>query len=98
MQSKLVRMQIASTIKAGSTRSRTCLKLSSDLDLNIYTNEHVTRKQRADFRDILCDRLPMDTDGWTYVHMGKKRISLQRDKKRRETGGRRSFHELTLVM
>ncbi|CAE7600274.1 ANK2 [Symbiodinium sp. CCMP2592] len=51
------------------------------VDLNIYTNENVTRQQRADFRDILCIRLPKDTDGWTYVHMGKKCIRLQRETK-----------------
>ena len=67
-----VSIVIAGVDKGGSTCTRTDIKYSSDLDLNVRTTRNMTRDDRVNFKDALVDLLPKWTDGWTFVHMGKK--------------------------
>ncbi|CAJ1328822.1 unnamed protein product [Effrenium voratum] len=69
---------IAGVDKGGSTRTKTAIQYSSDLDLNVRTTRNMTRRDRVEFKDALVALLPHYTDGWTFVHMGKKCIKLQK--------------------
>ncbi|CAJ1400982.1 unnamed protein product [Effrenium voratum] len=69
---------IAGVDKGGSTRTKTAIQYSSDLDLNVRTTRNMTRRDRVEFKDALVALLPSYTDGWTFVHMGKKCIKLQK--------------------
>ena len=69
---------IAGKDKGGSTRTKTAIKYSSDLDLNLQTTRNLTRNDRVQFKDALVGLLPRYTDGWKFVHMGKKCIKLKK--------------------
>ena len=72
---------IAGVDKGGSTCTRTAIKYSSDLDLNVRATRNMTRDDRVNFKDALVDLLPQWTDGWTFVHMGKKCVKLEKESK-----------------
>ncbi|CAE7303615.1 unnamed protein product, partial [Symbiodinium necroappetens] len=61
---------------AGSELTRTAIRYSSDLDVNVNTVECVTRSQRSKFKDFLVSSIVKRFRNWEFEHMGKKCIVL----------------------
>jgi len=61
---------------AGSELTRTAIRFSSDLDVNVNTVECVARSQRSKFKDFLVSSIVGRFRNWEFEHMGKKCIVL----------------------